>query len=178
MGVLLLAALFAHPHHVTVAEVEYEPKTRALEVALKVRPVDLERVLKRRAGKAVDIDSDAGETVVAAYFAERFTVTPPDATPDDDEEPDPLKFEWVGREFGVAEGWVYFKLPLGKRADGFEGLTVADRVLFDLEADQVNRVVFTVGRTRAGYTFDRDHPARVLRAVDLEPIDPPETSSD
>ena len=175
MPAILLAAVLAHPHHATLAEAEYNAEARALEVALNVRPIDLERVLKRRTGKSVDIDSAAGEKAVAKYLAERFTALPPDLDPHDERDPEPAAFEWVGREFGVADGWAYFRLKL---PGGIDGVRVTDRVLFDLEADQVNRLTLTVGRTRAGYAFDRDHPARVLRSADLKPIGPPVDAPD
>ena len=44
--VLMTASSSAHPHHVSIAEAEWNLKTRSLEVALKVHPNDLERALR------------------------------------------------------------------------------------------------------------------------------------
>ncbi|MFH5802674.1 DUF6702 family protein [Alienimonas sp. DA493] len=176
---LLLGAV--HPQHVTLAEAEWNPDSRSLEVALRITPAQLEEVVERHAGRAVDLDAESSDAAVAAWLRSAFVVVPPDPDPADDEAPAPAKLKYVGKEVGISVGWVYFEVPL---PGGWEGVTIADRVRLDVEPEQHNTLVFSVTRPapkvagpdgtprteRASYTFDRRTPAHTLRAADLKPL--------
>ena len=173
---LLTAALAVHPQHVTLAEAEWNPDSRALEVALRVTPRQLEQAVERHAGRPADLSDAASDAAVAAWLKSAFVVTPPDPDPTDDEEPQPVALKYVGKEVGPAEGWVYFEVPL---PGGWEGVAVANRVGLAVEPAQHNTLTLSVTRPgpdgkprpeRAAYLFDRKTPERTLSAADLTPL--------
>ncbi len=140
-GMLLLVSLFLlncceahHPFHVSTAEVEFNPKTKRLEVGLKCQTTDLERALRLMSGKKLDLESDPQvDALITRYVSENFylAVRPksiknesgintsknsegetnlPNASVQEFPEPpkDPIKF--VGKEFETKWIWVYFEL--------------------------------------------------------------------
>ena len=50
----------AHPVHATFSEAVWNPKTRSIEVALRIRSVDLEKTLSQGQSKAVDLKKTSG----------------------------------------------------------------------------------------------------------------------
>ena len=78
------------------------------------------------------------------------------------ERPDGEKaeIEWVGKEVTVKTAWLYLEIPL---AEGPEGSTFTNRLLFEVEPDQVNTMVFGRGKDRASLRFTRDDPKHTLR---------------
>ena len=181
-----LATGAVHPQHVTLAEAEWNPESRSLEIALRITPVQLEEAVERHAGRPVDLDAGASDAAVAAWLAAAFVVAPPDPDPADDEAPDPVALKYVGKEVGVSRAWLYFEAPL---PGGWEGATIANRVRLATEPEQHNTLILTVARVpaalvpadeagpggkprkeRATYTFDRRTPQRALKADDLKPL--------
>ncbi|NNJ26487.1 DUF6702 family protein [Alienimonas chondri] len=190
-GVPVLAAV--HPQHVTLAEAEWNADSRALEVALRITPAQLEQVVERHAGRSVDLDAETSGDAVAAWVRSAFVVTPPDADPTDDKPAAPVRLNYVGKEVGISVAWVYFEAPL---PNGWEDVTVANRVRLAIEPEQHNTLILSVTRPapgdaapnaegadgkprkeRASYTFDRRRPSHVLRSKDLKPLKQPVTPS-
>ncbi|MDX1928734.1 MAG: DUF6702 family protein [Pirellulaceae bacterium] len=148
------AALANHPFHVSTAEVEFNAKTKRLEVGLKCQTTDLERALRLMAGKKIDIESDPQvDELVKRYVTENFylSVAPAntkaetpkntaekaatsDATPEVPEPPkEPIKL--VGKEFETKWIWIYFEL---QPPAGDQPLVLVNRVLFEVNTGQIN----------------------------------------
>lgn len=150
---LALAPLWpAHPSHVTIAQAEYNDETRSLEVALRIDPFDLEDVLSARAGERVSLDTTADvDRLIAEYLAVAFVVEPDGARP--------VALEWVGKEVFVHTAWLYFEFPL---PDGPEGVFVTNRLLFELQDDQVNTVNYRRGELLKSLRHTLARPRHVL----------------
>ena len=188
---LSAAALSAavHPQHVTLAEAEWNAEAKALEVSLRVTPVQLEQAVERHAGRSIDLDEPTADAAVAVWVKDAFVVLPPPAPaakpdpadpaePEKKKEPKPAEVTVIGREVGISFAWVYFEVALPR---GWEGARVTDRVRLWADPAQHNTLVLTVARPgpdgrprteRATYQFDRKAPTRTLRAADLEPLKP------
>lgn len=148
-----LAAAPAHPFHVTMAEAEFNPESKKLEVSLRVyHPLDLEAALSRRAKEPVTLDGTPEvDELIAAYLEEAFTVERPDG--------EMAKLEYVGKEVTLKTAWLYFEVDL---PGGPEGAAFRDRLLFEIEDDQANTIVFREGKRRASLRFDRAEDRRVF----------------
>ena len=154
---LLSCASFVTPsaaHHFarTLAEVDYNAETKKLEVALSIKPSDLEWVLTQRAGKDVDLEHTKGvEDLVAEYLEEMFRVKNKRGQVQD--------HTWIGMEVHPQVAWLYFEVDL---PDGVEKAKLSHRVLFRWERDQVNTVKLRVGDRRETLTFDRRNATQKL----------------
>lgn len=139
------AAAGAHPAHFSFATVEWNAESAVLEVALRMEAATLERALRRIAkennhlGRAnLALDSPEAEESVQQYLLPRFEVKTSQG--------DLAAIQWVGFEASLLEAWAYFEVPVSGDPDG---LVFQNRILFEIEPEQVN-VVNVIAGNRAG----------------------------
>jgi hypothetical protein len=144
---LLLAALptRAHPVHATFSEAVWNPKTRSIEVALRIRSVDLEKTLSKGRGKAIDLKKSGGvDSLIQAYLGKAFTIILPDRKQ--------LKPKWSGKEVGLVNTWLYFEFPL-KNGLSPGNCSINNTVFFNAFEGQRNIIEFRNGNARKILTF-------------------------
>ncbi len=164
-GLALLLGLFAfplllpaHPIHTSIAEADYNAKTRQLEVALRVFIDDFEAALSVHTKRRVSLEKTPPaefDTIARAYLAEKFTVLNRAGAP--------AVPKWVGRELkpGDNELWFYFELPL---PDGVEGARIHHRALAEQFANQINSVrVRDADGRKVTLVFLPSHGAKLVR---------------
>ena len=138
--------LQAHPFHVTYTEVDWNARTMVLEVALRVQPEDLDRLLSSREKRRIDIEKTKGvDKLIQKYLAEVFLVSPTPAKA--------KSLRWIGKEVSAKEAWLYFEVS---RPQGIGDLKLLNRIFLEILPDQVNTVRFRQGKTRTTLRFDRD----------------------
>lgn len=142
-------AVFAHPFHVTIAEAEWNEESKSLEVSLRVNPLDVERLLRQRWKRSVELTEGdkKAEQELHQYLEERLSIVVNGKR---------LKPKWVGMEVEVSRAWLYFEYPLAA-APG--ELAVEHRVFHELEKDQVNTLLLKVGDHKLTRHFTR-HKAK------------------
>jgi hypothetical protein len=155
IGLLLLTfntAAQAHPIHVTIGEAKWNADSGKLEVALRVHPIDLEHVLRERAGRSIDLNSEEADRCLQRYVQKsvQFRVGNKDA----------LTLDWVGNEVEVKSAWLYFEVPIPANATK---LKVRNKLFFELQKDQANTLNFRFGTKRRSLTSTWDHPEQALR---------------
>lgn len=146
---------FAHPFHASIAEAEWNPKTKKLEIALWVHPVDLEKVLNQRSKKRIDLDKTANlDKYISAYLTEVMSVK--------DAQGKVQKLEWVGKEIKLKGAWLYFQVSL---TNGPVGAKFSNRIFFKLLPDQENTITFVdrKNKKRQSITCTRTRPEIVFR---------------
>ena len=145
---LLLASLLLHPVHETVAEIEWNPQSKRLEVALRLDVLD-EQWLRKRNRRG---ESD-GMKWASRYLRQHFRIA---ALPKEAQR-DSTDYHWVGREEEGSHVWWFFEIEPGdqKRPEWIE-----QRMLLEREEnythqililDQVPRrsLTLTIQRTKA-----------------------------
>ena len=136
----------AHPSHVSIAEAEFNPKNQHLEVALRVHPVDLERALRIRTKKRIDLDKTKNvDALISAYLNEVFQVKRADGKK--------AKIQWVGKEISLKWGWLYFEVPM---KEGLEKARFSNRIFFELLPDQTNTILLRQGKSKSTLQFTRE----------------------
>ena len=177
---------YAHPSHVTIAEAQFNAKTKSLEVALWVQPIDLENALRRRHNKPIDLDrTPKVDELIVEYLNEVFTVTlagdqgemlkgasgnsgvaevePPVVQPRS--AGSPRSSQKHQNKVGSLK-WVGKEVSV-KAAwlyfelplpDGCEGVTLSNRIFLELEANQVNTLNLREGKQKATLHFTREKP--------------------
>lgn len=153
---LLVTVAFAAPavHHfaTSLAEADYNPETKRLEVALSLQSSDLEWVLSRRAEKRVSLETTPKvDELVEAYIKEVFHAKL--------EGGDAASFTWIGKELEPRVIWIFFELDL---PDGLAGVELTNRVLMKWERDQVNTVNLRAKGRNWTLSFDRRQTSQLL----------------
>ena len=128
MIALLLFAALVHPVHETLAEVEWNAKSKRFEVALRLHQLD-EQWLKKRYGRRTGKQSWAIE-----YVSDHIRI----ASPPKKGEADPTKYHWIGRQVSGAHVWWYFEI---ETKEGHPPDWIEQRVLFERRSDYTNRVL-------------------------------------
>ena len=71
----VLAAEPPHPYHVSLAEVNWNPKSKKFEVALCLWPADLEKALAQQTGRPIDLAKEPEvDRLIEAYVAKHFMI--------------------------------------------------------------------------------------------------------
>ena len=147
-----------HPFHVSIAEVEYNSKSKKLEIALKVWPNDLEKAVEIQNKRRVNIEKDPkADELILKYLESAFQVT--------DIKKKPGKLNWVGKEIGIKEAWLYFEVSL---ENGVDGAVFENKICFEVLDDQVNTVLFRKDKKRLSLKTTRNQPKQTLSFKNLK----------
>ena len=157
---LSLAIIAGHPFHVSVAELEYNPKSKCLEVALKVWPEDLEKALNRNSKEPIDLDKTPRiDDLILAYLKKHIRVSA--------DGKNNCKLNWIGKELEVKQAWLYFEVKTDVRPDNF---TFSNTIFFELQDDQINIFNLKFKDRRASFSFAREKSQHKLSGKDFVPI--------
>ena len=130
MLAIVFSAIFLHPVHETFCEVEWNDKTKRMEVALRIDPLDeqwLAQQIERR-----DLESSNWRL---DYLEETFRFGRGKTT---DKINAKSVYRWVGREDERTNVWWYFEIA---PVDGKRPEWIQQRMLFEREPDHANRVL-------------------------------------
>lgn len=153
LGLLHCPLAVAHPAHETNAELVWNASSKSLEVALKLRGVDLEAALTTGDAKRVDLESTENvDGQIERYLSLRFKVQAPDGSY--------APLQYAGKDVTPREVWLYFQFPLN--AESPIGYSVTNQVLLETLENQKNRVAFRSGRVGYAMVFDQQHPTHKL----------------
>lgn len=138
----LMLSFSIHPIHVSVTEIEYDEKDKALEMMSRYFIDDLETTLRERyKNNELDILNPAGKSLdemMREYFSEKFTVTLDGKI---------QKLNYLGHERESEAFIFYIEVPKIKK---WKTITVSNSALTETFEDQSNLVHVTVtGKVRS-----------------------------
>lgn len=138
-----------HKIHVSVAQIEFNQKSRMAEIVIRVYADDLENALSQHAKHQIKIDPATankdkrnGDAVIA-YLKDNLELK--------DKAGRPVKLVWIGMEWQVDMFWLYVE---GKMPSGLDGSQLRNRIFFDLFDDQVNIVNAKIQNKQIGLMFE------------------------
>ena len=148
----LLIAMLLHPVHETVSEVEWNPKTLRMEVALRMSLLD-EQWVESSSAKNPKTSAWATE-----YLRKRFVIDPP-SEPGDQRKRSANRYHWIGRQEIGSHVWWYFEIePITKTRP----LKISQQVLLERDESYVNRVVLLEGKSRTAIVLSAARPIAPL----------------
>lgn len=173
MYVLLLTSVLLHPVHETVSEVEWNEKTKRLEVALRLDPLD-EQWLKQKVG-----GGDKLEQWAPKYLRRKFRI----ADVPDTHENKPVGgtkpedggkvsrrpiYHWIGRDDKRSHVWWYFEI---EPADHKRPKWIDQRILFERHGNYVNRILVLDHSPRLSLTLTLQRPQGSLERPNNESVE-------
>ncbi|SDL81197.1 hypothetical protein SAMN05421823_108172 [Catalinimonas alkaloidigena] len=156
-GLILFLALwsppqaFAHDFHATLAEVQYNPQTRSLEVSLRLFTDDLEKALDTMYPSQGPFRLNEADVYLSAYLKEHFQAYTSGKQL--------LELQYVGQEVAVDVTWLYFEFPCGDQPP----TRVVNSVLTELYDDQKNLVNLTYQGNKQSYVLTKGETVASLR---------------
>jgi hypothetical protein len=137
----------AHPYHVSIAEVKFNPKTQALEIAIKVFTDDLEQTLSDAAKKTVNLQqSPEVKSQLAAYLKITLQV--------ENNVKQVLPQKFLGFETEDDAQWLYLEIPV--KPEQLKQLTFRNKVLFETFEDQINLMNITLNGQKKTLLFKQN----------------------
>jgi hypothetical protein len=126
----LSLAFFWHGVHMCTATVDYQAKSKTLEIMIAMSADHLEEILRKKSGRDIELDrTPDAQNLAQAYVLGRFDIK--------DSSDKSLKLKWVGWEIKGGNVNCYVETPVA----GPDGLKLRDELLIDWQRDQVNRVL-------------------------------------
>lgn len=145
-------AASAHEYHSSITDIQFNPRTQSLQVAIKVFTDDLESALsKRNKGKVTySAASESIKQQLASYLAAtmKFELT----------KGKPLKQSFIGSEEEADVVWIYMEVPL--QASSLSELYVRNAVLTELFEDQMNIVNLDYKGKMHSSLFQKDETSK------------------
>ena len=125
---LLLTPIADHPFYVSVCEIDYDEKARALQITQKIFLDDLEKGLREYSGENFDIMEKASEykvnRILEAYYPEKMQVKVNGKT---------RTFNYLGSEIEEDAMWCYLEI---EKVRNLKSMEVTNTVLFEIFEDQ------------------------------------------
>ena len=123
-----------HPVHETVCELEWNPNTRRVEVAMRVDVLD-EQWIAHQVDAKIDVDLHSnwqGNFLRSQLFFD------PAASAKGGVQPTGRPIRWIGRKKEGAHVWWFFEVVCD---DGTPPTTIQTRLLFDRQSNYQHRIV-------------------------------------
>lgn len=127
---LLWRVALAHPAHISMTEMEWNPAAGNFEISLKLAPEDLELALSHFNGRSMTLAGEQSlDSLLRELIAARFHLIA--------ENDQSLTLNWVGYEISHQAAWLYFEF---KPSTGQSAFRLSNRLLLKARPQQVNTV--------------------------------------
>jgi hypothetical protein len=151
-GLMVAEARPIHAFHTSIAQVNYEAKSKVLEVSLRVFTDDLEAALSKENNRKIKLDDTSQhDRLIENYLKKQFGFI--------NQQGERKGMNFIGKEFEVDATWLYLEIPCHESPNG---LTLQDALLTELFDDQVNMVNLTYLSTKKTYLFKADNTAQSI----------------
>lgn len=135
-----------HPFYVSVTEINYNAKTRSLEISCKMFAEDVESVLQQNYKTNVDLSNEKQLTVnnrlMNDYMVKHLSLNV---------ESKPVNYKFVGFEKDRESVYCYLEIP---NISGIKKIGVNNSVLYDFKPEQINIVHVIVNGNRESTKLD------------------------
>lgn len=151
--------IMMHPVHETVAEVQWNPESKCLEVSLRLSVLDEQWILREKSRESVkDIQKQNPSECYLEYLKPRFLLDAKQQTKRKQE--DRARYKWIGRSEEGSHAWWHFEIH---PSDGTRPEKLENRLLLDRERNYTNRVlVLEKEKPKRALTFSVKHPEAEL----------------
>lgn len=140
----------AHKYYLSVSNVSYSSKAKALQMVSRYFIDDLEDVLNERLDTKITLGNEAGladlKPILDRYFSKRITVKV------DGKESVPTV---LGAEYDVDQIIIYIEVPVAKTPNEVE---LSNKALFELFPEQKNLTHFKINNQRKSLLNSADTP--------------------
>lgn len=135
-----------HNFHSSLAEMNYNNKSKSFQVVLKLFADDTEAALTKYSGRSYSVGglgkNRNPDAVLSAYLNEHFILTKKNKK---------SSIQYIGKEVNVDMIVVYFEIPFN---DNLKNYTLSNTIMLDLFDDQNNIVNLQKDNKNKSFQFD------------------------
>ena len=136
-----------HEYHVSFAEIEYNTKSKAFEVILRVFIDDFEKALGSTSGKTEVLDeSNKHHALIMKYLSQHFYIL--------NRRGKKKKMTLIGKEFKVDAMWLYIEIPY---RESLRKAKFNNSILMEHFDDQVNIVNLKYRGKKESFIFRKNN---------------------
>ena len=141
-----------HEFHTSIAEIEYNTKSRAFEVSLRVFIDDFEKGLGNVSGKKETLDkTDKHEKLIMKYINEHFYIL--------NRRGKKKTMSFVGKEFKTDAIWFYIEIPF---RESLRKAKFNNSILMEHFDDQVNIINLKYKGKKESFFFKKTDPEQTI----------------
>jgi hypothetical protein len=139
---------WAHPVHISVTTIEYQPEKKGFVVAFKIFYDDFSALLSNKNNRKVVIGSDDSDwsDLAVKYIRESFSMEINGKICSN-------RMKFVLHEMNHEAVWFYFAIPF--KGNPLKSVKVDCKVLSDFYADQTNLVIIKTPGTEKGFSLKK-----------------------
>lgn len=142
----MLEAKPQHSFHSSLAEMNYNNKSKSFQVVLKLFADDTEAALTKFSGLSYSVGglgkNRNPDAVLSAYLNEHFVLT---------KKSKKSTIQYIGKEVSVDMVTVYFEIPFN---DNLKNYTLSNTIMLDLFDDQSNIINLQKDNKNKSFQFD------------------------
>ena len=129
---ILMLKLLLHPFYVSITEIEYNPASQSLEIAMKIFVDDLNTAMETHLPERIWL-GDSQENTQANLLLQQYLLNRVQIKVNET----PVTFQWIGREIEEDACWVYLEVP---KIPTLNSLEISHRLLMEVFPGQSNIV--------------------------------------
>lgn len=139
----------AHPVHVSITTIEYQPEKKGFVVAIKIFYDDISISVLNRYKETLNFVTSKKESEKSShrYISEVFAIKI-----NNKEQSGRMKFAFS--EIHSEALWMYYVLPY---KESIKNVTVTNSILNEMYPDQKNLVIVKIDKFEKGYSLDRNN---------------------
>lgn len=141
-----------HEFHTSIAEIEYNRKSRAFEVSLRVFIDDFEKALGGLSGKKEMLDkTNKHHTLIMKYIKQNFFIT--------NRRGKQKEMTLIGKEFKTDAVWLYIEIPF---RESLRKAKFTNSLLMEHFDDQVNIINLQYKGKKESFLFRKTNPVQAI----------------
>jgi len=153
----MLSSQPKHDFHTSLADMNYNSKTKSFQIVLKLFVDDTETALTKSSGKSYSIGglgkNRNPDAALTAYLSENFILSKKNRK---------LPIEYIGKEVSVDMVAVYFEIPF---SDNIKSYTFSNTIMLELFDDQSNIVNIQKDNKNKSFQFDSNKKSIQLNNI-------------
>ena len=158
-GVLGLILINAHPFHVSICEMAYNPKAKTIEISVRMFLDDLELTLSESRSESIDVLDPAQKAKldewVEDYLKENIKIWVNDYR---------MEFDYLGSEIEGLALWTFIEIS---DVDQLRLIGIENNVMLERFEDQIQIVHFSKGDQVRSLKLYKDHTYGMIDVADL-----------
>jgi len=147
-------AQILHPFFVSITQIDYNAKTKYLEISMKVFSDDFAACIEKQGGGKLYLhtnkENSQANALIEKYILQNFSISVNNK---------PLNIKFLGKEKEDDATWIYLEIP---NVNKVQSLNISNKILLECYDSQTNMVNANVNGTKKSLVLKRNNASGAL----------------